>query len=629
MEKIKYSNSINMKLLKNSKKRDIRKYLLKELGFDNVRKARSALGLSSKVNADTVYDTLMEAYNQQVIEIRKNREKEKRKLKQQKQLKSFAVDYVYLDVIEAVDKLEGFVMLTGMVNGKIVAALEIDKTNKVKSYHREIYQKLFYDIADESQEFNLLLTEAEANGTPIPKAQVIITQAQKVSPKKVAQAFKQGITNCLFTPIIKWAEDKRDNAKTTKTAYNYQSKINKLREDEKKYRESGVDEQDLQAIANKHQIDIKIDLPFEQSFLCVKSQNKPLTKFNFVNTRLNHVELNQITSNKIEVVDDWEISYIPQKLQLDYWEYNKNKCGDITCIKTMDTKYIVKNDYSDFINEFEQKWHINECYLDDFHDKAISEFVRQGCHTNHTIDFEDVNKVKDYHHIDQKQAYLNYRKCDYYNGFLGKISDFRATDKIEGVGLYRICNIKLTGQLRQLNKKMRIYNNNNVYPSPELEFIKDHGGSFDIIEGCWGVDTLYFDMDEDEWTQITNETKYYCKWVGSMMCYDRYKRFYIRCKDDEYVQNLVSYLDGEQYTYKPHEDDTELRINYKKDYNHHLCHIASFFTSYTRINTLQQLIAIDIDNVIRVCVDGIYYTGETTLKNIFRQKDTPIKQNDA
>ena len=88
-----------------------------------------------------------------------------------------------------------------------------------------------------------------------------------------------------------------------------------------------------------------------------------------------------------------------------------------------------------------------------------------------------------------------------------------------------------------------IYNNNNVYPSPELEFIKDHGGSFDIIEGCWGVDSLYFDMDEDEWTQITNETKYYCKWVGSMMCYDRYKRFYIRCKDDEYVQNLVSYLD--------------------------------------------------------------------------------------
>ena len=101
-------------------------------------------------------------------------------------------------------------------------------------------------------------------------------------------------------------------------------------------------------------------------------------------------------------------------------------------------------------------------------------------------------------------------------------------------------------------------------------------------------------MNQDEWTHTAGEIKYYCKWVGSMMCYDKYNRFYIRCKDEEYVQNLVSYLDGEQFTYKPHEDHTELRINYKKDYNNHLCHIASFFTTYTRINTLQQLLEIDI-----------------------------------
>jgi hypothetical protein len=604
------------KILTNSKKREIRKYLLKEFEYDNLKKARSGLGLSSKVKADTVYENLMELYNQQVKEIRKNKEKEKRKLRLQKQIKSFAIDYNYIDVIEEVDKIKGFVMLTALdKNNKVVKSIEIDTAEKVNSHHKQIYQKLFYDLKD-------------LDDDNIPN-RIIITEAKKVEPKKIIQAFKQGITNCVFTPIIKWAEDKRDTAKTKKTAKNYECRIYNLKEDEKKYRETGVNEIDLQEIANKHQIDIKIDLPFEQDFISVKSQSKPLTKFNFVNTRLNHVELNQITNNNIKIVDEDELRYIPEKLQLDYWEYSKNKSGDITCIKTIDTKYIIKNDYGDFINDFEKLTKINECYLDDFYDKDISEFVRQGCHTNHTIDFKDVNKVKDYQHIDQKNAYLNYRKCNYYNGFVGKITDFRATDKIEGVGLYRICNLKLTGKLHTLNKKMKIYNNYNVYPSPELQFIKDNGGNFNIIEGCWGVDTLYFNMDEKEWTNITGETKYYCKWVGSMMCYDKYKRFYIRCKDEDYIQNLVSHLECEQYTYKPTEDDTELRVNYKKDYNHHLCHIASFFTSYTRINTLEQLLEIEYDNIIRVCVDGIYYNGETTLKNIFRQKDEVIKKNDA
>ena len=65
-----------------------------------------------------------------------------------------------------------------------------------------------------------------------------------------------------------------------------------------------------------------------------------------------------------------------------------------------------------------------------------------------------------------------------------------------------------------------------------------------------------FEMDQEEWKRKIGDTKYYCKWVGSMMMYDKYKSYYIRCKSEEYLQNLVSYLNCDQFVYKPHEDDT-------------------------------------------------------------------------
>ena len=47
-----------------------------------------------------------------------------------------------------------------------------------------------------------------------------------------------------------------------------------------------------------------------------------------------------------------------------------------------------------------------------------------------------------------------------------------------------------------------------------------------------------------------------------------------------------------------------------------------------RLNVLEQLFKIDIDKVVRVCVDGIYYEGEQVeLCNVFRSKPDVIKNN--
>jgi len=48
-------------------------------------------------------------------------------------------------------------------------------------------------------------------------------------------------------------------------------------------------------------------------------------------------------------------------------------------------------------------------------------------------------------------------------------------------------------------------------------------------------------------------------------------------------------------------------IEYPKDRILHLAHITGFITGYQRPAVLDQLFAMDLDKLVRVCVDGIYF----------------------
>ena len=69
-----------------------------------------------------------------------------------------------------------------------------------------------------------------------------------------------------------------------------------------------------------------------------------------------------------------------------------------------------------------------------------------------------------------KKAYANFFTCTFYEGFLGKITDFRECSTIQGVGLYLIRNIDFTfadTKFISYNVVLQNYKNNMVYPSPE------------------------------------------------------------------------------------------------------------------------------------------------------------------
>lgn len=456
-----------------------------------------------------------------------------------------------------------------------------------------------------------------------------INVGKEIKGKKILQAFKFGTTNCLFTPMIKWCDEKEENAKTKKTAYKYSGMRKKLLKDELLYRESGVSEEDINMISNKYQVNIEVNTPFQKNFITCKSDKKALTTFKFINTRVDHVEHNRIVNLEPEIVSQSELNEIKTSLRGKYHTYTKNNRG-VSSISTIDKTYKKDNEYNNYITEFQKETGIKNYYLDDMVDVDVSRFVRQGVHFNETIDFKDIenakNNEKKYNHIDMEKAYANFKMCKYYKGFVGNITDYRKTNKIVDVGYYRIENIRFqnaTKRLKQYNDVMKIYNN-NVYPSPELEFLKANGVEFDIIEGCWGT-TFDFEFDEHMLNTKDNDIKYYCKYVGTMFYYSEFNSFFMNC-DETLAEHITYSSDYDMVSFN--QEEKEVKVSYKKQHNNHLSHVCGFITSYMRMNALEQLLSIEIDDVIRVCVDGIYLYGDYKTLNCFRDKPELIKQNE-
>lgn len=525
----------------------------------------------------------------------------------------------------------GSVRISLVEDGNVIKTFVVDLDGK----NSDIYFNLYHDV-----DYNDIFQE-------YPNARLIITRDETIKPQRIAQAFKQGTTNCLFLPIINWCEEKANNASTDGTRKKYISKLNVAKKLEEKYRETGVVKEELQSIADKLQINIIIKLPFDtlEPLLQVKCNKKQLTTFEYINTKLNHVDgftHNEIVNKKNKEIscEEMEQMYNDLKTNNEYFIFKRNH-NSISSISTMEYTYIHKQDFNEFTNQFKKDTGLSSCKVCDFKEYNLSQYIRASCNANLTIDFkqvhpdiEDTNKIElgEYKCMDMEKAYKNVDKCKFYDGYLGKITGFRKTNRIIDIGIYTITNLSLPDKLNKLNEKMLIWKNGNPYPSPELHFLKSQGATFDITEGCWG-ECIDFNFDDPNWLNVVDDgrektnTRWYAKFVGTLECYTENESFYMNAEKD-YIKNLISYLPENKY--KTYEDEVRFLID--RTENKHLTHIASFIKSYTRINMMEQLISMEYDDLIRVCVDGIYYypprnCDDYKMLNIFRSEDKEIKNN--
>ena len=91
-------------------------------------------------------------------------------------------------------------------------------------------------------------------------------------------------------------------------------------------------------------------------FIEIRSQKKPLKKFKYINTRLNHIELNEVKSlDNYEEVSKKELIEIFNN-EKDFKMWRQGKSG-ITQVNTLDTIYKLTEDegYKAAVKEFEEE----------------------------------------------------------------------------------------------------------------------------------------------------------------------------------------------------------------------------------------------------------------------------------
>lgn len=458
------------------------------------------------------------------------------------------------------------------------------------------------------------------------QAQLLIMTLDKVDKADFSQYFMEGVTNCLLKPIKEWAEDCLSDAKSKSAKYNYKRKIKLCNEYEKEF-VTGVPEDRIAEICNKLQIAIEIDLPStvnnKTKFIEIRSQKKPLKNFKYINTRLNHIELNEVNSitDFVEVSKKELIEIFNNEKEFKMWKQGKS---GITQVNTIDTVYKLKEDegYKAVVEDFEKRNNLHAFKVEYYDNPALSNFLKENCHSNQSIVFdynfeEENNHYKDtLNHIDMSKSYTRGEDCKFYEGYLGKITDFRKTDKIIDLGIYQIKNINFNGN--DVIEKLKVLYEFNAYPSPELKYYQSLGITFDIIGGCWGkgIDIIF----GDEMLEKEDGISHYVRWYGNTITMNFKSRYNFDCKDIEFAELNSNYNSEIDIKFNDYTDTGLIEYNKKKVY--HQLHIASFITSYARINLMEQLSNFkDINKIIAVQVDGIYYEGDVEINPLFRKKD--------
>jgi len=601
-------------ILADIKKNAVKTFLRKEGGFKTIAQAKKAYGVFT---AEEAYIQLLLNHN---FTLKLLENEEKNDIAKIKDKVQHINDPTFIKLYQQLKLNIGKnIIVEWVVNGKIMQSVNYSVPTDFSKWFNTIYREDWWYNSEKN-----VFEETDLENFGAIQKLFIYPQNENISSKKVIQLFKDGITHCVFTPIRNWAVEKLEDSKSKRTVERYNTIIKRINELENKYAD-GLPDNCVAEVCNALQIDINVELPLcEHKFIECKSLKKRLKQFTFMNTRLNHIELNEIVYNSkpIEVSKD-ELYNIKVKLDEnnEFYTFKKNKNG-LSKLTTLTNEYILNNNYGQCVNNFEIMTGLNFCKIDDIDDKELCEFIQEGINYNSTVDFCDITKqdIKKLNHIDMKKAYANFKECFLYEGFLGKITDFRKTDKIVGVGYYKITNLnfdKCLKRFKKLNDKMKIYIDNNVYTSAELKLLTGCKVTYDIVCGCWGVTPIDFEFNEEMMTNKDENVPYYSKWCGASDSHNLEKTFWINGDS-----NFVNVLNQNENCNVRWYENKQICIAYPKKHNYHLAHITGFITAYQRISVLEQLMEFDYDNIVRVCVDGIYFKNEfVPLKNVFREKN--------
>lgn len=422
----------------------------------------------------------------------------------------------------------------------------------------------------------------------------------------------------------------------------------------------GVPEQCLQAIASDLKCAFLITLPFhtveQEPLIHAKPVTKALVTHRLTNCKFNHVDLmaQQKTSEMVTLEEIWKLyeqACTAYKETGEFFTFSgdvtKKRLSSLTwrgVRSTADSEYATHSQTW----EIENNIHHKSCTLAE----GSLEFnlAREATHTPSTIDFG----CPDAHvgsHVDMWKAYGNCHYATQWEGFAECMTDIRRTSCIVGLGLYRVtdlCFDKCDPALLCIIQKLNLYNcierdglQTIALPSPELKFLQSRGVTFTVLCGMW-TQTPHmlkfhecdkFDPDVKEKSRMMQKedgVTHYSKWVGCSQLSNAGARLKFPATK-EFAEVMSHYSEAGRVQFFDHADDSQRygEITFKKTKHRNRQHHAAQTFGYIRLMMIEQLLQMDVTQLIRVCVDGIYTKEHhASCVNVFSQKEIVLSKMD-
>lgn len=451
---------------------------------------------------------------------------------------------------------------------------------------------------------------------PYNQGKFIIIPEITPIPKNITQRFRHGISNCLLTPIKTYFVNLHKNEEVKNKRYELSKKIRQIETYEEQFKK-GVPENEIQNITETLKIKIKINDIQGNTMIENRAQTVRIFKvFEYINTKLNHVEL--INLDKQEITEEEFNEIVNNAEEGDY--YTKNT------ITNKDGTFFYKDRVAEEVYEWEQSQHIDS--MEYYKNPDQNELVLHSLHYGGDISYDNSIELGSLKCLDHKKSYYNFRKCDLYKKFKFPVcpTEYRKIPKDfpfeKYTGFWLIDNVnweELTQEVKIHLSKLNIYNAARAFNTPELYFMKHELKiKFDLKVGAWGHETQDIDMEgllkicpycekcktsKEKCEKCKNKRAPYKTWAGKKASVKLDTT--IKLKGPEKMASLIEFNNPGRTKYDAH--NKTILIATRKTKVYHKAHISSYILSYSRIQILRQLLKMPFNKVARVQLDGIFY----------------------
>lgn len=420
-----------------------------------------------------------------------------------------------------------------------------------------------------------------------------------IQAKLLIQRFREGINHCVFTPVILKLQDMTEDVSPS-TKKRLIARIKKLNSLALMYAD-GVPESKMDEVAKVSGLKIHLHDVLGND-IALYNKDGRTGCLRMTNTRENHVDIGMVVDSdpmeleQSEMVTLWNSIKDADKFYMidgDLREEMPSK------IRTLEGAWRVKDPMRDACSQFDKELGIINYKVNAMKQPDLNAFLKSGRIINSwTTTLGDGVAVGC---ADMPSAYAQFKKCSEYRGFLGHIHQFRSgvfskEFVEEHLGYYQII---VRGGIDWLSEKLGMYVGlSTVLFSPELLYFIKNGLEVDIVQGAWGS---RFDFDFPEYMM---EDRRYCNWSGRLGI-ERMETSHTIPASQEWASHIGA---DHKVFYWREQGLVTIKKPVKQCFTAH--HIFGALTSYTRIQMMEAMKLFNPSNLVRVVMDGIYYSGE-------------------